>query len=462
MHLPPGCLGPGSSGLLIVGMFLGGCSTPIAGNSRYEEILSIRQRALEQLRAFQSIQKPDLSSIHDEHIGRATVRNFIRSQETALLALAWIGEPKALEQVEEKLSGFFKDPAQKEQRYAMRYEGFNFFTADPDERATDPGLTLLLGALDRHRPELAERLRAGLLGSRRLPREKRGPFVWTDNRERDRMALWMKSRPEDAELPLTALLRNEEIDVNKRCDAAYALASMGNVRGLEWLRAGSLGNLGLGARPAIHLLESGPEGEALYWQELRKGDAGRISYALKTSIAECREDLFLKYLTDFLGLKNQEARIQAQLRMHRISFSGELLDRVLEFLDKNPEADDETRHSLVESLCFSPPHDASTRAAASLWMDHLERGGTAGQWPSVARAFLAGRLGSNQVMSRWARRCLADPAGSIVSYDVLAEAGSPDDVPMIWNSLQERSDPAYGAPVHAWLAILRLTSNMTE
>jgi hypothetical protein len=438
---------------------LGFCSP-----EQQDEALEIRKKTVEALQAFQTVEKPEISKQFpmDEHVGRSLGRRFVASRETALIARAWTGDPGALDEIEKKLDLLFKDPVQREQRSAMVYQGFQFFTEDPELRPGHPNFLLLLGALDLRRPGLAGRLRQEVLSARRTIGPERRLGVVRDQRERERYREAMRLKPGETEAQLAAILKDEKEDINRQCAAAYGLAAAGKSEGLNWLQSACGRNLGLGGTPALNLIESGEGGEQAYVQMLLKLDGPDLPYPFQYSIGECRPDLFWKHLEKFIFLKNDAARFAAYRKIQSQPIPEKSFDGLIGIADPSRVECADLVDATVWSLGYHGVQTPAMRGAASIWMDQLLARGER-FLPGIAEAFLKAHLGTPQIVAQAARKQLAGPSCSPQAFDVLAEAGNIRDVSLIWKWLQQkREDPAFELRSRAWLMICRLTASLAD
>jgi hypothetical protein len=447
-------------GIVLLACVFGCSSAPAPREAGRDELT----RTLSALHGFEGVQHPETSKQFpsDEHVARSLGKQFAQSRETALVALAWAGDTRALETIAKKLEPFFRDPGQEDQRNRLWVEGFQFFADDPDRRPDNPGFQWLMGALEFRRPDLARRLRQEVLLARKNDAPRPHP-VTHDRREREQAAEEMRATPAETEPRLLGVLKDGKDPIGRQCAAAYGLATAGKAEGLAWLGEACLGNVGLGGEPALNLIESGEPGERLYLKLLQDHDGHDLPSVFAYSIEDCRDDLFWKHVERFVFLQDLTAQSAALRRIQSKPIPEVQFDRLVAIVDRSFGRSTNLVTAVVGSLSWFGASTPSLRSTASAWLDDLiVRDGPRFR-AVIAEAFLKKRLGNPGAVAKAAREQLHGPINSPQPFDVLAEAGTVRDVAAIWRALQGvGDDPAYVLRSRGWLAICRLTATTAD
>jgi hypothetical protein len=432
-----------------------------------------RRLVLQEIAEFRQLKEPVIRG-GDEHIGRAAIGSFHEAQTQARLALAFAGDRDA---EVELVKQFDLDQADDEawaRAHSERDHGVY--------PSWTPTVRLVNAALETGRPELAQKMRQRMI--RLWQVEPRPTFPDHDATLLDKCALTELKTIADSDLPLRreALRRLARLDpkaatpwlvervndpqqeVNQRFDAAFALAQIGDRRGVDWLKDACVNNIGLGGSPGAALLESGAAGAAAFFRLVDEHYQRQPDEALPYALAEgagcfSTETLF-KYLPRLLKLKDEKARHRVRSAVGEARLSADQLAFLIDYLRKGKYQDETLCDSLRTSLSSKGIADDCARQAAGLWVDELHQSAEQRVWQLGARIHLATRLGTRELAAAGARRHMKQSPP--LAAQILAETGRPEDAVLLWEATHPAGDKKQGnwyeGPAAGWLSIVRVTS----
>jgi PBS lyase HEAT-like repeat len=428
---------------------------------------------LQEITEFRQLKGPVIRGA-DEHIGRAAIASFHEAQTQARIALAFAGDRDA---VAELVKQFDLDQADGEawaRTHSERDHGVY--------PSWTPTLRLVSAALETSRPELAQKMRQRMI--RLWQVEARPTFPNYDAALLDKCTLtelktigdsdhplshealrrWARLDPKGATPSLVERINDPQQEVNRRFYAAFALAQIGDRRGVDWLKDACVNNIGLGGRPGAALLESGAAGAAAFFQlvdehQQRQPDKA-LPYALAEGAAYFSTETLFKHLPRLLKLKDEKARYQVRSAVGRARLSADQLAFLIDYLRKGNYQDETLCDSLQISLSSNGLADDYARQAAGLWVDELHQSTEQRVWQLGARIHLATRLGTRELAAAGARRHMKQSLP--LTAQILAETGRSEDAALLWEATHSAGDKKQGnwyeGPAPGWLSIVRLTS----
>ena len=432
-----------------------------------------RRLVLQEIAEFRQLKGPVIRG-GDEHIGRAAIGRFHEVQTQARIALAFAGDRDA---AAELVKQFDLDQADDEawaRAHSERDRGVYPSWA--------PTLRLVSAALETSHPELAQKMRQRMI--RLWQVEARPTFPDSDAALLDKCTLtelktiadserplhrealrrWARLHPKGATPWLVERIYDPHQEVNRRFDAAFALAQVGDRRGVDWLKDACVNNIGLGGRPGAALLESGDAGAAAFFQLVDEHYQRQPDKALPYALAEgagcfSTETLF-KHLSRLLKLKDEKARHHVRSAVGRARLSADQLAFLIDYLRKGKYQDETLCDSLRISLSSKGIADDYARQAAGLWVDELHQSTEQRVWQLGARIHLATRLGTRELAAAGARRHMKQSVP--LAAQILAETGRSEDAVPLWEATHPAGDKKQGnwyeGPAAGWLPIVRLTS----
>lgn len=284
-----------------------------------------RRLVLQELAAFRQLKGPVIHG-GDEHLGRAAIRRFHEMQTQARIALAFSGDRDAAAELVQQFDLDQADDDAWARAHSERDHGVYPSWA--------PTVRLVPAALETSRPELAQKMRQRII--RLWQVEARPTFPDHDPALLDKCSLtelrtiaesdrplrqeamrrWARLDPKGATPWLVERINDPREEVNRRFDAAFALAQIGDRRGVDWLKDACVNNVGLGGSPGAALLESGAAGAAAFFQLVEGHDRRQPDKALPYALAEgagcCSTETLFKHLSRLLQLKDEKARYQVR------------------------------------------------------------------------------------------------------------------------------------------------------
>jgi hypothetical protein len=432
-----------------------------------------RRLVLQEIAEFRQLKGPVIRG-GDEHIGRVAIGRFHEAQMQARIALAFAGDPDA---GAELVKQFDLDQADDEawaRAHSERDHGVYPSWA--------PTVRLVNAALETSRPELAQKMRQHMI--RLWQVEARPTFPDYDAALLDKCTLtelktiadserplrrealrrWARLDPKGATPWLVERINDPQQEVNRRFEAAFALAQIGDGRGVDWLKDACVNNIGLGGSPGAALLESGAAGAAAFFQLVDEHDQRQPDKALPYALAEgagcfSTETLF-KHLPRLLKLKDEKAHHRVRSAVGEARLSADQLAFLIDHLRQGKYQDESLCDSLWISLSSKGIADDYARQAAGLWVDELHQSTEQRVWQLGARIHLATRLGARELAAAGARRHMKQsfPLGA----QILAETGRSEDAVLLWEATHPAGNNKQGnwyeEPAAGWLSIVRLTS----
>jgi hypothetical protein len=270
----------------------------------------------------------------DEHVARATIRRFHEVRTEVRIGLAFTGDRDAAAELVKQF-----DLDQDDDKTWIRGHSDRDFAV---YHSWGPTLRLVSSALEKPRPELAQKLRRRMLMLWQIERDPasleadptavdRIPLTELKKSAElgilrgDAMRRWAWLEPEAAKPWLTELMNNADQPSGDRLNAAAVLAQLGDVRGLDWLKDIAFKHPGLGGRPGAAMLESGDAGAALYFKLVAEHEKNSPDKPLPASLANaaesCSPETLFKHLPRLLSLKDEMAayRVRYALRWQRLT-----------------------------------------------------------------------------------------------------------------------------------------------
>jgi hypothetical protein len=432
-----------------------------------------RRLVLQEIAEFRQLKGPVIHG-GDEHIARAAIRRFHEMQTQARIALAFDGDRDAAAELVKQFDLDQGDDEAWARAHSERHYGVYPSWA--------PTVRLVPAALETSRPELAQKMRQRMI--RLWQVEARPTFPNYDVALLDKCTLaelktiaesdrplcrealrrWARLDPKGATPWLVEQINDRQQEVNRRFDAAFALAQIGDRRGVDWLKDACVNNIGLGGSPGAALLESGAAGAAAFFHLVEEHDRRQPDKALPYALAEgagcfSTEALF-KHLPRLLQLKDEKARHRVRSVVGGARLSADQLAFLIDYLRKGYYQDEILCDSLRVSLSSKGIADDYARQAAGLWIDELHQSTEQRVWQLGARIHLATRLGTRELAAAGARRHLKQ--ASPLAAQILAETGGPEDAVLLWEATHPAGDKKQGnwyeEPAAGWLSIVRLTS----
>jgi hypothetical protein len=432
-----------------------------------------RRLVLHEIAAFRQLKGPVLHG-GDEHIARAALGRFHEVQMQARIALAFAGDRDA---EAELVKQFDLDQADDEawaRAHSERDRGVY--------PSWTPTVRLVSAALETSRPELAQKMRQRMI--RLWQVEARPTFPDYDTALLDKCTLtelktiadnvpplgpealrrWARLDPKGATPWLVERINDPQQEVERRFAAAFALAQIGDRRGVDWLKDACVNNIGLGGRPGAALLESGDAGAAAFFQLVEEHDQRQPDQALPHALADgagcfSTETLF-KHLPRLLKLKDEKAHYRVRSAVGEARLFADQLAFLIDYLRKGKYQDEILCDALRTSLSSKGVADAYARQAAGLWVDELHQSTEQRVWQLGARIHLATRLGTRELATAGARRHLKQSCP--LAAQILAETGRPEDAVLLWEATHpagdRKQDNWYEESAAGWLSIVRLTS----
>jgi hypothetical protein len=431
-----------------------------------------RRLVLQEIAEFRQLKGPLIRG-GDEHIGRAAIGIFHEAQMQARIALAFTGDRDA---EAELVKRFDLDQLEDEawaRNHSQRDRGVY--------PSWTPTIRLVNAALETSRPALAQKMRLRMIRLWQI--EARVTFSAYDTAPLDKCTLTELKTIADSDRPLRreAVRRLARLDpkgatpwlverindprqeVNRRFDAAFALAQIGDTRGVDWLKDACVNNIGLGGSPGAALLESGAAGAAAFFQLVAEHQQRQPDQALPYALAEgascfSTETLF-KHLSWLLKLKDEKARHQVRRAVGEARLSADQLAFLIDDLREGKYQDEALCDSVRISLSSKGIADEYVRQAAGLWVDELHQSTEQRVWQLGARLHLATLLGTRELAAAGARRHMKKSLA--LAARILAETGRSEDAVPLWKATHPASDKKQGnwyeAPAAGWLSIVRLT-----
>jgi hypothetical protein len=165
---------------------------------------------------------------------------------------------------------------------------------------------------------------------------------------------WARLDPKGATPWLVGRVNDPRREVNRRFDAAFALAQIGDRRGVDWLKGACVNNIGLGGSPGAALLESGAAGAAAFFQLVDEHSRRQPDTALPYALAEgagcfSTETLF-KHLSRLLKLKDEKTHHRVRGAVAGARLSADQLAFLIDHLRKGKYQDEALCDSLRTSL----------------------------------------------------------------------------------------------------------------
>jgi hypothetical protein len=432
-----------------------------------------RRLVLQEIAEFRQLKGPMLHD-GDEHIARATLGRFHEVQVQARIALAFAGDRDA---EAELVKQFDLDQADDEawaRAHSERDHGVY--------PSWTPTLRLVSAALETSRPDLAQKMRRRMI--RLWQVEARPTFPDYDTALLDKCTLtelkmiadrvpplahealrrWARLDPKGATPWLVERINDPHQEVDRRFAAAFALAQIGDRRGVDWLKDACVNNIGLGGSPGAALLEAGDAGAAAFFQLVEEHDQRQPDQALPYALAEgvgcfSTETLF-KHLPRLLKLKDEKAHYRVRNAVGGARLSADQLAFLIDYLRKGNYQDETLCDALRTSLSSQGVADEYARQAAGLWVDELHQSTEQRVWQLGAWIYLATRLGTRELAAAGARRHLKQ--SSPLAAQILAETGRPEDAVLLWEAThpagERKQGNWYEEPAAGWLSIVRLTS----
>jgi hypothetical protein len=432
-----------------------------------------RRLLLQEIAEFRQVKGPVIRD-GDEHIARAAIGRFHEVQIQARIALAFAGDRDA---EAELVKQFDLDQADDEawaRAHSEREHGVY--------PSWTPTVRLVNAALETGRPELAQKMRQRMI--RLWQVEARPTFPDYDAALLDKCTLtelktiadrgrplshealrrWARLDPKGATPWLVERINDPPQEVNRRFDAAFALAQIGDRRGVDWLKDACVNNVGLGGSPGAALLESGDAGAAAFFQlvdehEQRQPDEA-LPYALAEGAGCCSTETLFKYLSRLLKLKDEKAHYRVRSAVGEARLSADQLAFLIDYLRIGKYQDEILCDALRISLSSKGIADDYARQAAGLWVDELHQSTEQRVWQLGARIYLATCLGTRELAAAGARRHMKQSLP--LAAQILAETGRSEDAVLIWEATHPAGDGKQGnwyeEPAAGWLSIVRLTS----
>jgi hypothetical protein len=447
-------------------VFLGaGAAEVLAGDAAPRTPLECRQRVLQEIDRFRKMQGPDDLGGGDEHIARATLLHFHELKDRTTIILALAGDKDAVNALVKQ--------------YGLEQPSHERWIEDRRAHRGGPmwprGLFDIAEIMDRHRPELAKKMRDEM---RRLATGKdsaakaRANFDRLSLKELKQAALtgegeamlrWARLDVRDASPFLVQRMNDKKRSDYEQHLAAQALAVGGDARGLAWLRQ-SVVTSGAGGWRGAGLLRAGEAGQELFFElvhgyEQRKEE---LPATLSDAPLELDTDLFCKLLPRLTQSKDKKLRyhLDHAVRNHRLAAG------TLSYLIDQARKDDRKESELIDNMCHSiiwnGVEDLLARDVAHLWTEELLNTEEPYKWEWGAKVFLWSGFGSKRLAAASARRQLKKSTER--SVQVLAEAGQAEDAPSIWAATHTPAKGYtrnwYGGPSLGWFATVRLTNHL--
>jgi hypothetical protein len=432
-----------------------------------------RRLVLLEIAEFRQLGGPEIRG-GDEHIARAAVRSFHEAQMQARIALAFAGDRDAAAELVKQFDLDSADDEAWARAHSERDHGVY--------PSWTPTVRLVSAALQTSRPELAQKMRQRMI--RLWQVEARPTFPDYDAALLDKCTLtelktiadsgrplgqealrrWARLDPKGATPWLVERINDPRQEVKRRFDAAFALAQIGDRRGVDWLKDACVNNSGLGGSPGAALLESGAAGAAAFFQLVEEHHQRRPDQALPYALAEgagcfSTETLFT-HLPRLLKLKDEKARLRVRSDVRGARLSADQLAFLIDYLRKGKYQDETLCDSLRISLSSNGIADEYARQAAGLWVDELHQSAEQRVWQLGARIHLATRLGTRELAAAGARRHMKQSVP--LAAQILAEAGRSEDAALLWEATHPEGDKKQGnwyeELAAGWLSIVRLTS----
>ena len=432
-----------------------------------------RRLVLQEIAEFRQLKGPVICG-GEEHIGRAAIGRFHEVQTQARIALAFAGDRDA---AAELVKQFDLDQADEEawaRAHSERHYGVYPSWA--------PTLRLVSAALETSRPELAQKMRQRMI--RLWQVELRPTFPDYDATLLDKCTLtelktiaesarplrhealrrWARLDPKGATPWLVERINDPQQEVDRRFDAAFALAQLGDRRGVDWLKDACVNNIGLGGSPGAALLESGAAGAAAFFQLVDEHDQRQPDQALPYALAEgagcCSTETLFKHLPRLLKLKDEKAHQRVRSAVAGARLLADQLAFLIDYLRTGKYQDETLCDSLRTALSSKGIADEYARQAAGLWVDELHQSAEQRVWQLGARIHLATRLGTRELAAAGARRHMKRSCP--LAAQILAETGHSEDAVLLWQATHPagamKRGNWYEEPAAGWLAIVRLTS----
>jgi hypothetical protein len=275
---------------------------------------------------------------------------------------------------------------------------------------------------------------------------------------------WARLDPKGATPWLVAQINDPQQEVNRRFNAAFALAQIGDRRGVDWLKDACVNNIGLGGSPGAALLESGAAGATAFFQLVEEHHQRQPDKPLPYALAEgagcfSTETLF-KHLSRLLKLKDEKAYHRVRSAVAGARLSAEQLAFLIDSLRQGKYQDEALCDAVRISLSSKGIADDYARQAAGLWVDELHQSTEQRVWQLGARIHLAARLGTRELAAAGARRHMKQSVR--LAAQILAETGRSEDAVLLWEATHPAGDKKQGnwyeEPAAGWLSIVRLTS----
>jgi hypothetical protein len=423
-----------------------------------------RQRVLQEIERFRKMKGPDDHGGGDEHIQRFTAMHFHGLKAETTIILAWAGDKDAVNALVKQ--------------YGLEEPSLQRWLENRQVHQSGPrGLFGVAVIMDKHRPELAKKMREEL---RRLATGDHHPSAPPKPNfdhvtfkqlkqaakagELEAMRRWACLDREDAALFLLPRMNDKERSPYENLLAAEALASSGDKRALSWMRERARGQF-YNNWTGLSLLRAGEAGQKLFFELVKEFEDRNeeLPYNLAQAPLELKTEVYLKLLQRLSQIKDKKFRYNVDYAIH----DHRLPAATLAFLIDQARKDDRKESHLIEeigrSIIWHGVEDAMAHTEAQLWTEELLNAEDTHKWECGAKLFLHAGLGSREVAAGSARRQL--DKSTVLAVQVLAEAGRAEDAPLIWVTTHAPVKDAmtrnwYDGPSLGWFATVRLTNHL--
>ena len=440
-----------------------GAGDALTGEPAPKTPAECRQRVLQEIERFRKMKGPDDLGGGDEHINKATRGHFIVLKDETTIILAWAGDKDAVNALVKEYS--LEQPSL--QRWIENRQAFQSGTR---------GLYGVAAIMDKHRPDLAKKIREELrrlAGCDHNPRPAPKPNFdhmtfkqlkqAAKGGELEAMRRWACLDREEAAVFLLPRMTDKERSPYENLLAAEALASSGDERALTWMRDRARGQF-YNNWAGLSLLRAGEPGQKIFFDLIKEFEDKNeeLPYNLAQAPLELKSEVYLKLLPRLSLIKDKKFRYNLDYAIHDHRLPAATLSFLIDQARKDNRKESHLIEEIGQSIIWHGVEDTAAHTEAQLWTEELLNAEDTHKWECGAKLFLRAGLGGREAAAASARRQLKKSTD--LAVQVLAEAGGAEDAPLIWAAthaaVKDSTKNWYNGPSLGWFAMVRLTNQL--